>query len=50
MSALDVRASVRELKLLKGARVDKAYEIAPGELLVRLRAMGPSRARARWSG
>src|ERR1051325_10296051 len=43
MSAFDVRAAVRELKALRGARVDKAYEIAPGELLLRLRAMNPSR-------
>ena len=38
MSSLDVRAAVRELReTLKGARIDKAYEPAPGELLLRLR-------------
>lgn len=42
MTSLDVRAAVRELRALKGARVDKAYEVAPKELLLRLRA--PARA------
>ncbi len=43
MSALDVRACVRELKGYRGARVDKAYEIAPGELLLRARGGDPPR-------
>lgn len=43
MSAFDVRAAVRELKELTGSRWDKAYEIGPGELLIRLRALNPSR-------
>ncbi|MEA3200458.1 MAG: hypothetical protein QOE90_1886 [Thermoplasmata archaeon] len=41
MSALDVRACVRELKGFRGARLDKAYEIAPGELLLRWRGGPP---------
>src|SRR5688500_6693791 len=43
MSALDVRAAVRELQTLKGSRVDKAYEIAPGELLLPVRGGSPPR-------
>lgn len=43
MSSLDVRAAVRELRQLKGSRVDKAYETAPRELLLRLRAFNPAR-------
>ena len=43
MSSLDVRAAVRELRQLMGSRVDKAYETAHGELLLRLRAMNPAR-------
>ena len=43
MSAFDVRAAVRELRAFRGARVDKAYEPAPGELLLRLRGGDPPR-------
>lgn len=41
MSAFDVRAAVRELKAFKGSRIDKAYETAPGELLLRIRGGTP---------
>lgn len=43
MSSLDVRAAVRELRALVGSRIDKAYEPAPGELLLRLRGGDPPR-------
>lgn len=43
MSSLDVRAAVRELRALRGSRIDKAYETAPRELLLRLRAFNPAR-------
>lgn len=43
MSAFDVRAAVRELRGFLGARIDKAYEPAPGELLLRLRGGDPPR-------
>lgn len=44
MSALDVRACVRELRdMLKGARVDKAYEPEKGEVLLRVRGGTPPR-------
>ncbi|HEX2021887.1 MAG TPA: ribosome rescue protein RqcH, partial [Candidatus Thermoplasmatota archaeon] len=41
MSALDVRAAVREMAALRGARIDKAYEPAQGELLLRVRGGTP---------
>lgn len=41
MSALDVRAAVRELRAFKGGRIDKAYETGEKELLLRLRAGDP---------
>lgn len=42
MSSLDVRAAIRELReTLKGSRIDKAYEPAPGELLLRVRGGQP---------
>ena len=43
MSSLDVRAAVRELRGYRGARVDKAYETGPAELLLRLRGGDPPR-------
>ncbi|HUR68141.1 MAG TPA: ribosome rescue protein RqcH [Candidatus Thermoplasmatota archaeon] len=43
MSSLDVRVAVRELRALRGSRIDKAYETAPGELLLRLRGGSPPR-------
>ena len=43
MSSLDVRAAVRELRGLVGARIDKAYEIGKGELLLRVRGGDPPR-------
>lgn len=42
MTSLDVRAAVRELRaMLKGSRIDKAYEPERGELLLRLRGGTP---------
>lgn len=43
MGALDVRACVRELRALKGARIDKAYEPVKGEILLRVRGGDPPR-------